>query len=159
MDLDVYLMQHGLAKTREEDPERPLTDEGRAAVERVAGRVAALGLKPDRIYHSGILRARQTAEILADRLGVSNRVEARPGLEPLDPAEPVARWLDELAATFGAVVLVGHLPFLDRLASLLVAGNEEAQVVAFRMGGLVRLIPKGNRPGYAVAWALPPELA
>ncbi len=152
-------MQHGLAKTREEDPERPLTDEGRATVERVAHRVAALGLKPDRIYHSGILRARQTAEILAERLGVADRVEARPGLEPLDPVEPVARWLDELAAAFGAVVLVGHLPFLDRLASLLVAGNEEAQVVAFRMGGLVKLIPKGNRPGYAVAWALPPELA
>lgn len=157
--MDVYLMQHGVAKTREEDPERPLTDEGRAAVERVAGRVAALGLKPDRIYHSGILRARQTAEILADRLGVPDRVEARPGLEPLDPVEPVARWLDELAARLGAVVLVGHLPFLDRLASLLVAGNEEAQVVAFRMGGLVKLIPKGNRPGYAVAWAVPPELA
>lgn len=157
--MELYLMQHGLAKTREEDPDRPLTDEGRAAVGRVADRVAALGLKPDRVYHSGILRARQTAEILAGRLGIPERVEARPGLEPLDPVGPVAGWLDELAARLGAVVLVGHLPFLDRLASLLVAGNEEAQVVAFRMGGLVKLVPKGNRPGYSVAWALTPELA
>lgn len=152
-------MQHGAAKTKEEDPERPLTDEGRATVGRVAARAAAAGVKADRIYHSGILRARQTAEILADRLGMPDRVEARPGLEPLDPVEPVARWLEELTGQFGAVALVGHLPFLDRLASLLVAGNEDAQVVAFRMGGLVKLVPKGNRPGYSVAWILAPELA
>ncbi len=152
-------MQHGAAKTKEEDPERPLTDEGRATVGRVAARAAVAGVKADRIYHSGILRARQTAEILADRLGMPDRVEARPGLEPLDPVDPVARWLEDLAGHFGAVALVGHLPFLDRLASLLVAGNEDAQVVAFRMGGLVKLVPKGNRPGYSVAWILAPELA
>lgn len=152
-------MQHGLAKTREEDPERPLTDEGRATVDRVAARAAALGLKLDWVYHSGLLRARQTAEILAGRLGIPDRVEARPGLEPLDPVEPVTRWLDDLALGLTAVAVVGHLPFLDRLASLLVTGNEDAQVVAFRMGGLVKLIPKGNRPGYSVAWVLAPELA
>jgi phosphohistidine phosphatase len=157
--VDIYLMQHGLAKTREEDPDRPLTDEGRATVERVAARAAALGVQPDRVYHSGLLRARQTAEILAGRLGIPDRVEVRPGLEPLDPVEPVASWLDGLAGQFGAVVLVGHLPFLDRLTSLLVAGDENAQVVAFRMGGLVKLIPKGNRAGYSVAWVLAPELA
>lgn len=157
--MELYLMQHGLAKTKEEDPERPLTDEGRAAVGRVAARAAAVGVKLDRVYHSGILRARQTAEILAERLGIPDRVEARPGLEPLDPVEPVARWLEGLAAELGAVALVGHLPFLDRLASLLVAGHEDAQVVAFRMGGLVKLVPKGNRPGYSVAWVLAPELA
>jgi phosphohistidine phosphatase len=158
--VELYLMQHGEAKSRDEDPERPLADAGRATVERVAARAAAVGLQLDRVYHSGILRARQTAELLAGHLGAEGRVEGRSGLEPLDPVEPVARWLLE-AASGGdrAIALVGHLPFLDRLASRLVAGDEAAQVIAFRMGGLVKLLPKQEQPGFAVAWALAPELA
>jgi phosphohistidine phosphatase len=58
-----------------------------------------------------------------------------------------------------ALALVGHLPFLDRLASLLVAGDEDAQVVRFRMGGLVELEPKQDRDGFAIAWAMLPDLA
>ena len=55
--------------------------------------------------------------------------------------------------------LVGHMPFLGRLASLLVVGDEQAQVVGFQMGGLVKLEPKVDRDGFSVAWALPPDLA
>ena len=58
-----------------------------------------------------------------------------------------------------ALALVGHLPFLDRLASLLVAGNEDAQVLRFRMVGLVKLEPKQDRGGFALVWAIPPDLA
>ena len=49
--------------------------------------------------------------------------------------------------------------FLGRLASLLVAGDEQAQVIGFHMGGLVKLEPKVDRDGFRVAWALPPDLA
>jgi phosphohistidine phosphatase len=62
--MELYLMQHGEARAKEEDPDRPLTDAGQATVERVAQRAAGLGLRVDAIYHSGILRARQTAEIV-----------------------------------------------------------------------------------------------
>ena len=48
------------------------------------------------------------------------------------------------------------MPFLGRLASLLVVGDEQAQVVGFQMGGLVKLEPKVDRDGFSVAWALPP---
>lgn len=58
-----------------------------------------------------------------------------------------------------ALAVVGHLPFLDRLASLLVAGHEGAAVVAFQNAGLVKLVPKAGREGYAVRWILTPELA
>ena len=51
------------------------------------------------------------------------------------------------------------MPFLGRLASLLVVGDEQAQVVGFQMGGLVKLEPKVERDGFFVAWALPPDLA
>ncbi len=55
------------------------------------------------------------------------------------------------------MAIVGHLPFLDRFASLLVVGDPGAGVVAFRNGGLVKLVPAG--PGFAVAWAVTPEMA
>ena len=157
--MELYLMQHGEARTKEEDPDRPLTDAGRATVELVATRASGFGLRLDVIQHSGILRARQSADILATQLGAFELVQEREGLTPLDPVAPVADWLLEQAARSRAVALVGHLPFLDRLASLLVAGDEAAEALAFRTGGLVKLVPKRQRVGFAVAWVLAPELA
>jgi phosphohistidine phosphatase len=157
--VELYLMQHGEARSREEDPDRPLTDSGRATVEHVARRAAGLGLRLDAIQHSGILRARQTAEILADQLGAPGRVQERAGLTPLDPVAPVADWLLGQAAEATAVALVSHLPFLDHLASRLVAGDEAAEVLAFRMGGLIKLVPKPQRAGFAIVWVLAPDLA
>ncbi|MDJ0848388.1 MAG: histidine phosphatase family protein [Myxococcota bacterium] len=59
----VYLVQHGLAKSKDLDPARPLTDAGRDEAERVARAVAAAGVDPALILHSGKSRAEQTAEI------------------------------------------------------------------------------------------------
>ena len=156
--MDLYLMQHGRATTETEDPERPLTNAGRAAVQRVAERASAAGVRISGCLHSGKLRAEQTAQLLVTEIGVEPSVEARPGLAPNDPVEPVAEWL--LTDTeHQSLALVGHMPFLGRLASLLVAGDEEAQAVGFQMGGLVKLEPKVDRDGFLVAWALPPDLA
>jgi phosphohistidine phosphatase len=157
--VELYLMQHGEARPKEQDPDRPLTDAGRATVERVAGRAAGLGLRLDAIQHSGVLRARQTADILAGQLGAEERVRERDGLGPLDPVAPVADRLLGQATEATALALVGHLPFLERLASRLVAGDEAAEVLAFRMGGLVKLVPKQQRVGFAVVWVLAPDLA
>ncbi|HDD66024.1 MAG TPA: phosphohistidine phosphatase SixA, partial [Nitrososphaeria archaeon] len=62
--MKVYLVQHGEAKREEEDPARPLTEEGKREVEDVARFLAELGVRVDRILHSGKLRAAQTANIL-----------------------------------------------------------------------------------------------
>jgi hypothetical protein len=51
------------------------------------------------------------------------------------------------------------LPFLDRLASLLITDDENTHVIQFRMGALVKLVPKSEGPGFTVAWLLPPEIA
>jgi phosphohistidine phosphatase len=157
--VDVYLMQHGEAKLEREDPTRPLTDAGRGNVERVARRAASSGVHLDVIYHSGILRAAQSAEILAGALAAGVDVREREGLTPLEPVEPVAQWLLEQAPAQQAIAVVGHLPFVERLAARLVARDEAAQVVAFRNAGLVKLVPKRQADGFAVAWVLWPELA
>jgi phosphohistidine phosphatase len=156
--MDLYLMQHGQATSDAENPERPLTEAGRAAVQRVAARARAAGVRVGHCVHSGKLRAEQTARLLVSEISVEASVVARAGLAPNDPVTPTAQWLRGVSE-YQTLALVGHLPFLDKLASLLVAGNEDAQVVHFRMGGLVKLEPKQDRDGFAVAWAIPPDLA
>lgn len=155
--MDLYLMQHGEATTEAENPERPLTDAGRAAVQRVSARARAAGVQVGVCVHSGKLRAEETARLLAGQLGGTADVLARAGLAPKDAVAPTAQWLQAITE-HDAMAVIGHLPFLDRLASLLVAGDEEVQVVRFRMGGLVKLEPKDEGEGFAVAWVLPPEL-
>ena len=157
--MDIFLMQHGLATSAEEDVSRPLTPEGRDGIERIAARVRNAGIRADICVHSGKTRAEQTARILAEAVGTT--AEARDGLNPSDPVPPFADWLQEQArqSPQGAIAVVGHLPFLDRLASLLVAGDEQAQAVRFQNGGLVKLVPKYEAAGFTVAWILPPDLA
>jgi phosphohistidine phosphatase SixA len=91
------------------------------------------GVRVGHGVHSGELRAEQTARLLVGEIGAEASVEARAGFAPNDPVAPTAQWLRGVTE-HQALALVGHLPFLDRLASLLVAGNEDAQLVHFRMG-------------------------
>ena len=154
--MDVYLMQHGVAESEDVDPQRPLTVAGRAEVAAVAKALAAAGVRPDRIVHSDKLRATQTAQVLAWGLGVSG-LSAVEGLHPKDPIEPVAgRWADPRGE--GSVAIVGHLPFLDRLASLLVGGDPDGHVIAFRNAAMVALTPAKSRGGFSVAWIMSPDL-
>lgn len=152
-------MQHGLAATDEQDQARPLTAEGRAEVERVAARARAAGVRIDRCVHSRKLRAEQSAALIGAAVGAT--VEARAGLDPGDPPAAVAAWLAREAheRPGASVVIVGHLPHLERLASLLVTGREDARPLRFRNAALVRLVPDASGARYAVAWVLPPELA
>jgi phosphohistidine phosphatase len=152
--MDLYLMQHGEAKPETEDPSRPLTETGRLEVERVARYAARLSLGIVLVEHSGKLRARQTAEIVAARLKPRPRVEERSGLAPNDDPVDVARALHEANEPR---LLVGHLPHLARLASLLVVGDATRPVLAFRMAALVALAREGQ--GFRVRFVLPPDFA
>ena len=156
--MDVYLIQHAESKPKEEDPARPLTERGRGEVEAIGAHLARLGIRFDQVFHSGKLRAQQTAEILGGCLKIS-RVEARIGLDPADPVEPIMRWLSEQAELgVKSISIVGHLPFLDKLVSILVTGSESEGVVAFQYAAVVRLIPKEEGERYRVGWMLLPGL-
>jgi phosphohistidine phosphatase len=156
--LDIYLIRHAESLSEKEDPERPLSEEGKVTMEKVGSLAARLGINPDMIYHSGKLRAKQTAEILAQHLRLSDKVRERPGLAPLDQVRTTADWLQKEAASgTRSLAIVGHLPFLDKLASLLVAGNEDIGVVAFQHGAIVQLVPAGRK--YAVHSVISKQLA
>jgi phosphohistidine phosphatase len=149
----LYLVQHGKAKGVEEDPERALTDDGVDNVTRVARlAVDRLGTRPRRVIHSGKTRARQTAEIWGGLVEVD--AEESDGLAPND--DPTT-WVRRLAADTGDVMLVGHHPHLARLASSLLTGDPDRQVVAFQHGGLVGL--ERTDAGWVLALLLPPSAA
>src|SRR5262245_36457542 len=125
----LYLMQHGEARPEAEDPARPLTERGRAEAERVARAVAGRYLGIVQVAHSGKLRARQTAEIVASILVPTPAVEETAGLGPNDDPRIAAQAVEREPAPR---LIVGHLPHLSRLASLLIVGDEPRAVVAFR---------------------------
>lgn len=132
--MPLFLVQHGISLAKDIDPERGLSEEGRAGVEQVA-RAAGHGIAVSGIRHSGKKRARQTAEILAEALQPANGVAESAGLAPLDDVAAVAK---DLAAGEN-LMLVGHLPFMERLASYLLVGSADVIVVKFTNGGIVCL--------------------
>lgn len=148
-----YLVRHGEAKSENEDPTRPLTDRGRADVTRVARHAAALGLNISEIRHSGKLRARQTAEILAEYLSPTRGITEMEGLAPGDHPGKVQAGIE---AAREPVMLVGHLPHLGRLASALVVGDPTREIIDFQAGAIVCLVRvEGN---YRLEWILAPVL-
>jgi phosphohistidine phosphatase len=130
----LYLVRHGDAKSKDEDPERGLTDDGRTDVTRMAAWAATSGIQVDEIRHSGKLRAQQTAEIFAKHLG--RQAQTASGLAPNDDVEDIA---EAIEPEQGSIMLVGHLPFLERLAALLITGNTEPSGVALDAGALLEL--------------------
>jgi phosphohistidine phosphatase len=150
----LYLVQHGEAKSAAEDQARDLTEKGRMDVEGVAHHLKRLKLEVKQIFHSGKTRAQSTAEILARHLQPPAGVLAAPGLAPLD--DP-AIWAERLAPMEGDIMLVGHLPYLGKLAALLMVGDQERSVINFQMGGALRL--QRMEPGqWAVDWLIVPDL-
>jgi phosphohistidine phosphatase len=148
----LYLVQHGDAVPEQEDPARPLSETGRSDVAKVARFLAAIGVHVSRVLHSGKRRAEETAAILGAALG--GTPEARAGLNPKDPTGGVA---GEAAAWDQDAMLVGHLPFMAKLASRLVAGREEAGMFAFQPGTIVCL-ERGDRPRWTIAWMIRPDM-
>lgn len=150
----LYLVQHGDAKSKDEDPDRPLTERGRADVGAVGAMVGAGNVRVDRVLHSGKTRARQTAEILAASTKPSRGVGAAEGLDPM--ADPNV-WGRRVRGDDRDLMLVGHLPHLGRLASLLLCGDPERNVVQLRQGGILCL-HRGPNGRWSVQWMVMPDL-
>lgn len=127
----LWIVQHGDALTSDVDPDRPLSEKGRCDVDRLGMHLVGCGVRVERVVHSGKTRALQTADILAAALQVRERVEAVKNLDPLDPPGPFAA---ECAFATGDRLVVGHMPFVGKLASLLTAASEEAGVLEFVPG-------------------------
>jgi len=150
----LYLVQHGKSLPKEVDPEQVLSDEGRAETEKIAAAVGERGVRIARIVQSGKKRATQTAEIFAAVLQPSGGMQKGDGLNPLDDVVAFAEKLDASED----LMLVGHLPFMERLASFLVTGAVDQPVVRFQNSGIVCLEKDAGSNHWSIRWTLFPRI-
>ena len=127
-DMNFYLVRHGDAVAVGGKRRASALRIGREQVQRAAREMLERGSKVSRIYHSGILRAEQTAEILAKAFPPNSAVEQHAGLLPEDDPAIVSR---SLTPPSDSIMLVGHLPYLKRLAALLISGDPESRCRRF----------------------------
>ena len=146
------MVQHGEAESKEQNAERPLSKKGIENAGKLARFLAKAEIQPGRIFCSEKLRAKQTAERLAEKLNPENKVEEIKGIAPLDDPRFA---FERVNTAVQPLMLVGHLPHLSKLASLLITGNFEKEVVAFKYSGCV-CIEKAQE-GWRVKWAVRPE--
>ena len=154
--MQIYLVQHGESKPEELDPERRLTESGARAVQKIADFLRRSGgIQVDAIWHSGKPRARQTAELLATSAQAGEKaVMHHDGLTPKDAVDPIKQDLEQGNSN---VMIVGHLPFLGRLAALLLTGNADNDVVAFQFGCVVCL-KRDDADKWRLEWMIVPKL-
>ncbi len=148
----VYLVRHGEAVSEREDPSRPLSKQGEAEIAELAALLAhRFKLMPGFIFHSPKLRAAQTASIIGQALP---RVPAPEEVEGLRPMDDPAAWAERLEVMDMDVMLVGHLPHMSRLTSLLLLWDSGREVLDFAPGTVACLEKVG---GWRVKWMISPD--
>ncbi|MFQ6035621.1 MAG: phosphohistidine phosphatase SixA [Sedimentisphaerales bacterium] len=152
--MKLYLVQHAKAASKEVDPQRPLTEEGLREIQKVAQFIKPSNLCVDYLWHSGKKRAVQTAEVLSAVIKVNKTLTGHDGLGPMDDVTALA---NELASATQDIMIVGHLPFLAKLASLLLTGSESTDTVAFKQGGIVCLSCCDENK-WQIDWMVTPEI-
>ena len=148
--MNLYLVHHGEAVGPEVDPRRPLSAAGREAVVRLAAAAAARGTRPEIVWHSGKLRARQTAEEFWRACNALATFSATRDLQPEDPPE----WIrDRLRSESADVLIAGHHPHLPRLLTLLLTATDHGSM-AFPPHGMVALRTDDQGESWVESWRL-----
>ena len=151
--MKLYLVQHGLALSKDIDPGRPLSPDGEMEMQSVAAHMNKKRILLNKVYHSGKMRAHQSAEVFGDTLLVSGEVIAIDGINPNDPVEAFAGNIAKLKPD---TMIVGHLPFMAKLVSFLVTGKEDPVIVSYRPGTVVCLV-QDEQKHWHIAWMLRPD--
>ena len=147
--MHLFLVHHGVAVSAEEDARRPLSAVGLAGVARVAAKAAARGAKPEVVWHSGKLRAKQTAQEFWRACNALAEFAVSKDLQPDDPPQ----WIrDRLRGESRDIALVGHFPHLPRLLSLLTTGGEAGG--DFPINGVVALVTDDEGETWRELWRI-----
>jgi phosphohistidine phosphatase len=146
----LVLVHHGEAVEPIVDVRRPLSPRGQEAVVRLAAEAAARGVSPTIVWHSGKLRARQTAEAFWRACNALATFSATRGLQPDDPPA----WLrDRLREETSDILIAGHYPHLPRLLSLLLTDRDDGSFV-FPLHGVVALRSDDQGETWVEEWRL-----
>lgn len=157
----LYIARHGIAVEHGTpgyaDDQRPLTPKGKRRMREIGAGLARFGLEIDRIATSPLPRARRTAEIIAEALGMEDRLENAQVLAVGSSAQAIADWLAQRPES--SLMIVGHNPILDELLSLLLLGDEEALPYSFKKGAIAHLNRQTiHTDRFELAWAASPRL-
>lgn len=163
--MDLLVIRHAIAQDREEfartgrdDAQRPLTDDGREKMMRAAAGLRTLAPELARLATSPLLRAVQTARIVAAAYDAPPEIQTVDVLAPGSAYVDFARWLGRQDVD-GIVAVVGHEPHLSGLVTWLLTGADESRT-PLRKGGAALLTFEGA-PGRArarLAWLLTPAI-
>jgi phosphohistidine phosphatase len=162
-DYELYIMRHGLAVERNvttvmDDAKRPLTAEGKEKMGEIAAGLLRSGMEVDWVVSSPLVRAVETAKIVADALGSKAPVELCEALGPGGAPETLIAFLAK-HPNRRRVLIVGHEPDLGELAALLIGAGRNANM-PFKKGGCCLItfsIFPPKSPG-RLAWWLPPRV-
>jgi phosphohistidine phosphatase len=137
--MEIYLLRHAVAVERGTrgiaDEHRALTPEGAAKMRVAAQGMKNFGVEFDALLTSPLVRARQTADIVASVYNAKNTLKELPALKPGAPVEKLWPALKPYAHC-RRLMLVGHEPDLSELASALLTGRPTALHLMFKKGGL-----------------------
>ena len=154
----LFLVQHGISAGKAVDLEKELTQQGKIETERIAGLAKGYDIKVSKIIHSGKKRAEQTASIYHNALSLTNPLEVVSGINPLDDVRPFATTIKPGPG----LMVVGHMPFMQRLVSYLITGSEDIQVYQFQNSGIVCLSASEDVAGefnWFIKWTLNPNIS
>ena len=150
----LYLVQHAEALSKEEDSSRSLSKKGIEDIKKIASFSRGLKIAAHQIVHSGKMRALQTAQLLAERITSDMGVLESDGLSPMDDPEI---WFGRLSKMDEDIMIVGHLPYLDKFASLLLCRDKERNIITFEMGSILCL-KRLEEFNWTVEWFIKPGM-
>ena len=140
--MNLYLLRHAIAVDRTtpglDDAQRELTPEGASKMVRIARGMFALDLQFDLILSSPYIRARQTADIVAERFKARDRLRFTENLVPGITGEQIVIEINKRYRKRENILLVGHEPMLSSLVSVLISGDQTLPIV-MKKGGLCHL--------------------
>ncbi len=154
----LFLVQHGISAPKDIDPEKGLSDFGREQTNRIAQVAKGYKIPVQKIVHSGKKRAEQTAGIFHEALALKTPMKMISGIKPMDDARSFAATI-ELKEN---LMVVGHMPFMERLVSFLTTGAESCRVFKFQNSGIVCLDMEGgedHEEDWFIKWTLNPDIS
>ena len=154
----LFLVQHGISEAKDMDPKKGLSAFGREETNRIALVAKGYKIPIQKLVHSGKKRAEQTADIFYEVLDLKTPMKKISGINPMDDVRSFAATIEPDEN----LMVVGHMPFMERLVSFLTTGTENCRVYKFQNSGIVCLdmeIGEDNKVDWFIRWTLNPNIS
>ena len=153
MNINLYLVRHGKPVADYESGDPPLSPEGESEVALVASKISEMDVNIEEIFHSGKLREQQTAGIIQESVAPDVEISFKEGLKPNDPIVGI---VDDMNAAQKNTMLVGHLPFMDKMAAFLLDRSHDSSGLVFRTATVV-CFERIEKDKWTLLWTVSPD--